>query len=80
MSIKTETFEQELSLIQDAERRLFVSRCLENVADYFFEVPASSTGKYHPEYSLGRGGLVRHTKAAVKIANNMLQLNMFTGL
>jgi len=80
MSIKTETFEQELSLIQDAERRLFVSRCLENVADYFFEVPASSTGKYHPEYSLGRGGLVRHTKAAVKIANNLLQLNMFTGL
>lgn len=80
MSRKTETFEYELNLIQDAERRLFVSRCLENVADYFFEVPASSTGKYHPAYSLGRGGLVRHTKAAVKIAHNLLQLEMFTPL
>ena len=54
MSRKTEEFGKELNLIGDAERRLFVSRCLENVADYFFEVPASSTGKYHPSYSLDR--------------------------
>ncbi len=80
MSRKTEEFGKELNLIGDAERRLFVSRCLENVADYFFEVPASSTGKYHPKYSLGRGGLVRHTKAAVHIADDLLRLDMFSGL
>ena len=38
---------------------------------------ASSTGKFHPEYALGSGGLVRHTKAAVKIAHELLQLEMY---
>ena len=80
MSRKTEEFGKEINLIGDAERRLFVSRCLENVADYFFEVPASSTGKYHPAYSLGRGGLVRHTKVAVHIADDLLCLDMFSSL
>ena len=40
--------------------------------DYFFEVAASSTGKYHPEFSLGEGGLLRHTKVAVRIAYELL--------
>ena len=40
--------------------------------DYFFEVPASSTGKYHPSFAQGQGGLVRHTKVAVKIAHELL--------
>jgi hypothetical protein len=35
---------------------------------YFWEIPASSTGKFHPSYALSEGGLIRHTKAAVKIA------------
>ena len=33
--------------------------CLEVIKllpDYFFVVPASSTGKYHPDYALGDGG------------------------
>jgi hypothetical protein len=33
--------------------------------DYFWKVPASKSGKYHPALSLGEGGLVRHTKLAV---------------
>ena len=45
--------------------------------DYFFRVAASSTGKYHPPYALGDGGLVRHTKAAVKIAHELLGLDMY---
>lgn len=45
--------------------------------DYFFSVAASSTGKYHPSYALGEGGLVRHTKAAVAIAHELLQLEMY---
>lgn len=35
---------------------------------------ASSTGKYHPQYALGEGGLVRHTKAALKFLNYILSL------
>jgi hypothetical protein len=42
--------------------------------DYFFHIPASSTGKYHPSYSLGDGGLYRHTKAAVRIAIELLRV------
>ena len=40
--------------------------------DYFFEVPAASTGKYHPAYAAGDGGLLRHTKGAVRIAVEIL--------
>lgn len=39
--------------------------------DYFFKVAASSTGKYHPSFALGDGGLVRHTKVAVRIAKEL---------
>lgn len=38
---------------------------------------ASSTGKYHPPYALGEGGLLRHTKAAVVIAKDLLGLEMY---
>jgi hypothetical protein len=45
------------------------------VPDYFFHVPASSTGKYHPQYALGEGGLVRHVRAAVWIAEELFNLD-----
>ncbi len=45
---------------------------IRNLPDYFFEIPASSTGKYHPKYTQGEGGLLRHTKAAVRIAYELL--------
>lgn len=50
---------------------------VEMLPDYFFKIAASSTGKYHPNYALGEGGLLRHTKAAVKIANELLNNNSF---
>ena len=43
--------------------------------DYFFEIPAASTGKYHPDFAQGEGGLVRHTKVAVRIAYELLNNN-----
>lgn len=46
---------------------------IENLPDYFFDTPASSTGKYHPKYATGKGGLLRHTKAAVRIGYELLQ-------
>ena len=46
---------------------------IENLPDYFFTVPASSTGKYHPKYAVGKGGLLRHSKAAVRIGYELLQ-------
>ena len=58
----------------------FARFCLDRVPDYFWSVPASSTGKYHPEYALGEGGLFRHTRAALYYANEMLKLEMFSSL
>ena len=67
-------FEKELNLIDSEIMREFVGYCLSKAPDYFFEMPASTTGKYHPAYTLGAGGLVRHTKAAVRIAAELLRL------
>lgn len=44
------------------------------VPDSFFYIPASSSGKYHPTYSLGTGGLVRHTMAALYFAEELFPL------
>ena len=43
----------------------------EDVPDYFFYGPASSSGRHHPLNSLGLGGLLRHTRAAVKVAKEL---------
>jgi hypothetical protein len=71
------TFQKEISLIQSKEKQEFVREALALLPDYFFTIPASSTGKYHPSYALGEGGLVRHTKAAVIIFYDIANLEMF---
>lgn len=76
--MKSDCFKQELSLISDTKIRAFIKEYLDKfVPDYFYVVPASSSGKYHPQYALGEGGLVRHTKACVVIANELLELTQF---
>lgn len=61
-------FNAELTQINSIFIKSFVRAMLEKVPEYFYVIPASSTGKYHPEFALGNGGLVRHTKAALRIA------------
>lgn len=65
-------FSEELQYIKNERYRKGAEILLSLLPDYFFEIPASSTGKYHPAFSLGEGGLVRHTKVAVKIAYEVL--------
>lgn len=73
--MKSDIFEHELSLISDKKLRQFVKDYLDKfVPDYFWTAPASSSGKYHPSYALGVGGLVRHTKACVLFAKELLSL------
>lgn len=72
--MKSEVFNNELEYIIDENIKSFTKKALDNLPDYFYEVAASSTGKYHPTYALGVGGLVRHTKAAVRFAHHLLQL------
>ena len=77
MSYKSETFKEEIEFIQDERVKKFVNVALEILPDYFFKIPSSSSGKYHPAYALGEGGLVRHTKACIRIAMELYRLEMF---
>lgn len=74
---KTEYFEKELEYIKNPSIKKFARLAIEDLPDYFFSIPASSTGKYHPNYALGEGGLLRHTRAAMRIAIELFQLDMF---
>lgn len=65
-------FKQEINYIKNSKYRENALILIKLLPDYFFEVPASSTGKYHPAFALGMGGLVRHTKVAIKIAYELL--------
>ena len=60
--------DKELSYIKDKNKKKFCELCLDGLPEYFWEVPASSTGKYHPNYSLGVEGLKRHVQGAMRIA------------
>ena len=70
--MKKDNFKVELSYIKDDIIREDCGTMIDLLPDYFFSIAASSTGKYHPSYSLGEGGLLRHSKAAVRIAKELL--------
>ena len=70
---KKEIFYDEINYIKDESLRKSLDELIELLPDYFFKEPAASTGKYHPSYAQGEGGLLRHTKAAVRIGYELLQ-------
>lgn len=73
-----EFFENEINLIQSEDLRMFAKFYLdEKTPSYFWEIGASSTGKYHPSFSQGKGGLVRHTKAVVMFADELLRMSSY---
>ncbi len=65
-------FSDELKYIQDKDLRASLLKLIELLPDYWLTEAASSTGKYHPEYALGEGGLLRHSKAAMRIGYELL--------
>ena len=75
---KVKVFEEELKYIKDPDIRESLSIMINYIPDYFFTIPASSTGKYHPSYALGDGGLVRHTKVAVRMAIELYGIYKFS--
>jgi len=74
---KVEHFKDELEYIKDPKIREFAEKAIEDLPDYFFKIPSSSTGRYHPAYALGEGGLLRHTRAAIRIAIELFRMEMF---
>jgi hypothetical protein len=71
-------FEREINLIVDEDLRMVVKSYMEErTPDYFWTDGASSSGKYHPQFSQGKGGLVRHTKAVVMFAEELLRMSSY---
>ena len=77
---KISAFKGSFQLIHNPQIRKLLQLIVRNAPDYFFEIPASSTGKYHPKYVLGEGGLLRHTLGAIVFANHLFPLYNFNQL
>ena len=71
-------FVNELNDITEENLRKFAEELIINADDYFFTVAASTSGKYHPQFDLGDGGLVRHTRCVVFFAQCEAMSRMFT--
>ena len=71
-------FEREINLIVNEELRMAVKSYMDEATpDYFWTDGASASGKYHPAFSQGVGGLVRHTKAVVMFAEELLRMSSY---
>lgn len=66
-----ELLSYEVAQIDDFDIREFVKKTLDIVDPVHRIKPASSTGKYHPKYASGEGGLIRHIKVTVR---NVIEL------
>lgn len=66
-----------LATIVNEDIREFAKVLVDGLPNYIWEVGASSTGKYHPEYSLGLGGLMRHQIAVVRFLNYFFELEQY---
>lgn len=74
---KKESFQEEIELILNPTIKEFAERAIQTLPDYLWEVGASSTQKYHPSYTLGKGGLIKHIRATVRILVELFRLEMF---
>lgn len=70
---RLEMFIEELDYIKDKSYKKALLNIINMLPEYFFHEAASSSGKYHPDYALGEGGLMRHSKAAMRIGYELLE-------
>lgn len=76
-----EYFKNEIENIKNEDYRKFVKWYLdERTPKYFYEIGASASGKFHPQFSQGYGGLVRHTKAVSMFAEELLRMSSYAYL
>lgn len=66
-----------LDTFENDDIKEFAMFLIDDLPDYIWSVGASSTGKYHPAYSLGEGGLMRHQIAVVRFLNFFFELEQY---
>ena len=69
--------EKEISFIKNERIKKSALVLQDLLPSYFWTMPASTTGKYHPDVELGEGGLLRHSKAVTRIGYELLKIEMF---
>ena len=77
MKNKKELLKEYFDSVQDENVKKFMEQCIETIPEYWYTVPASSTGKYHPNYALGNGGLMRHTIALLRFFDRLVRNTMY---
>jgi len=75
---KIKAFEEELKFIVNPQIKLFAETAISSLPDYIFHIPSSSTLKYHPQYALGDGGLIRHMRACARFAMECFRLEWYS--
>ena len=78
-----ELFDEILKTFENENIKEFAKKVIDAAPTYFFEVPASSSLKYHPSYACTTPlGLAKHTVALVRILNHVFEIesiaNQFT--
>lgn len=71
----TEVFEDIINQIHDEKIKKFVRACLSEMPEAFLEMPASTSGKYHPKEATEKGGLVWHVQRACWFGFHLMQAN-----
>ena len=76
--VKSYYFHREIANIVDINlqdfTRYFFDSC---VGAWFWESGASASGKYHPAFTHGEGGLVRHTRAVAMVWEELLRMSTY---
>lgn len=67
-------FNQVLESFENEDIKKLATMMIGDIPDYFWDIGASSTGKYHPQYALGDLGLARHTVALCRFMNHIFTL------
>lgn len=71
-------FEREIQMISSIDLQDFVRFFFdEKVGAWFWKSGASSSGKFHPEFTHGEGGLVRHTRAVAMVCQELLRMSCY---
>ena len=79
MFYKSEYFEREIMKISNAQLQDFVRYFFnEVVGNWFWKSGASSSGRYHPAFAQGEGGLVRHTRAVCWVCEELLKMSSYS--
>ena len=75
---KHKFFEREILLLESEDLRDFARWYFDNhVGDWFWKSGASASGKYHPAFTHGEGGLVRHTRAVCMVCEELLRMSSY---